>query len=64
MGGLGTIGMPHVAFVGMMGCGKTTVGRTLLRLEEPRSGAELGWAPLQTGPVPKLELRGLSAQIQ
>jgi oligopeptide transport system ATP-binding protein len=52
-----------VGLVGESGCGKTTIGRTILRLEKPTSGKIIFDGKDITG-VPTEALRGLRGQMQ
>src|SRR5512147_746542 len=52
-----------VGLVGESGCGKTTIGRTILRLEKPTSGRIIFDGKDITA-VPTDELRGLRGQMQ
>ena len=52
-----------VGLVGESGCGKTTIGRTILRLEKPTSGRII-FDGKDITDVPTEELRGLRGQMQ
>ncbi len=52
-----------VGLVGESGCGKTTIGRTILRLEKPTSG-KIIFDGKDITSVPTEELRGLRGQMQ
>jgi len=52
-----------LALVGESGCGKTTVGRSILRLEEPRSG-HIWFDGVDLAALPKSELRPYRHAIQ
>src|SRR5512147_2348611 len=52
-----------VGLVGESGCGKTTIGRTILRLERPTSGRIL-FEGQDITHTPHGELRGLRGRMQ
>jgi oligopeptide/dipeptide ABC transporter ATP-binding protein len=52
-----------VGLVGESGCGKTTIGRTILRLERPTSGRII-FEGMDITNVPTGELRGLRGRMQ
>jgi oligopeptide/dipeptide ABC transporter ATP-binding protein len=52
-----------LALVGESGCGKTTVGRSILRLEEPREG-EIRFDGVDLVKLPSAELRAYRRSIQ
>jgi len=53
-----------LGLVGESGCGKTTLGRGLLRLEEPREGSSVIYDGIDVTKLPAGELRSLRRRMQ
>jgi len=53
-----------LGLVGESGCGKTTLGRTILRLVEPRAGSSIRWEGKEVTDMSFKELRGLRRRMQ
>jgi peptide/nickel transport system ATP-binding protein len=53
-----------LGLVGESGCGKTTLGRALLRLEEPREGSKVVYDGRDITAMSQTELRGMRRKMQ
>ncbi|MFV1958083.1 MAG: ABC transporter ATP-binding protein [Planctomycetota bacterium] len=53
-----------LGLVGESGCGKTTLGRTILRLVEPRPGSSIRWEGRELTTLSAREMRALRRKIQ
>jgi peptide/nickel transport system ATP-binding protein len=53
-----------VGLVGESGCGKTTLGRSLLRLEEPREGSSIRYAGTELTDLTAQQMRAMRRKVQ